>query len=1204
MHRLFTVLLIATLLMLAATAILAQTPASATWSCTDPATGGTGQTVALSGQVTAPDELLHNLNINQYSGYNYAQRLRIVSGPNLYTWPAGQMTQIDTVYVEFSISPKTGYKLNVTDLTMDLGCHSINNFKANVWYSTAADFSNPVQIPFTTADTVNNYLPRNTSNTCQVVTGQPNLWIGEGETFYLRVYPWVHNNASATSGKYLTIQNVVISGKVEALPVAGSATWALTNPAAGGTGLTAATAGNLIAPDEKLVNTEINQYTGYNNSQRVRIKGNSWPAGLTNQIDTVYVEFSVTPKPGSKFTVTALLMDLGCHSLNNMKANVWYSKDPAFLNPVQVVYQTADTVNNYLPRNTSNTVQIVTAQPDLLVDQGETFYLRVYPWVDQNASVATGKYLTIQNVVIGGLLEAAPMPAVALWPFEADDKPETSGPVNALQLTYSPAMKWYGTTNLPDLAGNTLKVGAIQTVSKTWNAEPVVTDSLWFQFAVAPKFGGTFFTKGVSLYLGGWFTQSIKAELRYSRDPAFATYEVLIPDTLLVGNKVMPLAATLEDTLYSGETLYLRIYPHNMAKEGWAKLVAVDSMKIWGSTMGVAADPPVVATNEVSNISTTFATCGGNVSTDGGSPVTAKGVCWGTVTEPTVDGSKTVDGAGSGSFVSQVTGLTPGQTWYLRAWATNDAGTAYGEERVFKTLDSLSVPAVTTAETNTILAKSAKSGGTVVSWGGDTLRVRGVCWNTTGDPTIADSKTENGTGLGVFTSTLAPLLPSTTYYVRAYATNDIGTGYGVVDTFSTQAPAPAVLKIVAQDGSGDYTTVQAAFNDVPDLYTGMWCIYVKAGTYKEKLMLGQNKSNVVLKGQGAENTILTYDDYAGKPGVGGTSNCYSTAIESDDFVAMDITFQNTVKNDGSAADQQAVALRVNGDRQSYYNCHLLGYQDTYYTWGGRGTGRTYMKNCYIEGSVDFIFGRNIVVFDDCEIHINRDGGTLTAASTDVESRFGYVFMDCKITADSIGFNGVPITKFILGRPWQSAPRTVFIRCDEPATLNPDGWSTWNVAPALYAEYQCFGGGSDYSKRISIGRQLTDDEAAAHTLANIFAKTSHPNFGYDWLPEMPIFTGLEGKSGQETVPTVYELSQNYPNPFNPVTTINYALPKAGKVRITIYNILGARVATLVDRQQAAGRYSVRFDGLNLGSGTYFYHIEAGAFRQTRKMLLLK
>jgi pectin methylesterase-like acyl-CoA thioesterase len=316
-----------------------------------------------------------------------------------------------------------------------------------------------------------------------------------------------------------------------------------------------------------------------------------------------------------------------------------------------------------------------------------------------------------------------------------------------------------------------------------------------------------------------------------------------------------------------------------------------------------------------------------------------------------------------------------------------------------------------------------------------------------------------------------------------------GTGYGNQISFTTKAYAPDITKVVAKDGTGDYTTVQAAFNAAPVNYTGTFTIYVKPGIYYEKLNLYANKVNIVLKGDHPDSTILTYDDNANI--AGSTSGSYSTAIEPNDFTAINITFRNTNQV------AQAVALRVKGDRQSYYGCKLLGFQDTYYTYG---IGRIYMKHCYIEGSVDFIFGRSTVVFDSCEINENRNKGKLTAASTEFESKFGYVFLDCKITADAIGYDGVPVSSFVLGRPWQQAPRTVFIRCEEPAALSGAGWETWNVLPAIYAEYKCFGPGSDTTYRISISRQLTDEEALDYTVENIFARETHPNFSFDWLPD--------------------------------------------------------------------------------------------------------
>ena len=473
-------------------------------------------------------------------------------------------------------------------------------------------------------------------------------------------------------------------------------------------------------------------------------------------------------------------------------------------------------------------------------------------------------------------------------------------------------------------------------------------------------------------------------------------------------------------------------------------------------------------------------------------------------------------------------------------------------------------------------------------------------------PTVADNKTENGSGLGSFTSILYPLAANTKYYVRAYATNSKGTGYGAVDTFMTQSPKPTVEKVVAQDGSGDYTTVQAAFNAVPDNYTGNYIIYVKNGIYHEKLLLPSGKVNVILVGESRDSTILSYDDYAAI--AGGTSGSYSVGIDAPDFTAMNITFQNTHQNDPSLSGEQAVALRSNGDRQSFYNCNLLGYQDTYYAWGGSGVGRVYMKDCYIEGSVDFIFGRDIVVFDSCQLHVNRNKCSLTAANTDADSKFGFVFRNCVISYDSVGFDGNVINKIYLGRAWQNEPRTVFMYTYEPAVIDSLGWDhaiNPGVVPALYGVYEDSGPGYNaVGHAAGIGRLLTSTEAADYTLSNIFSKNSDPGLAYDWTPVKPVITGISKDNFTEQIPKTYQLFQNYPNPFNPTTTIRYGLPKSSMVTIKIYDILGQVVKTLVHEQQSSGQYNLKFDASNLASGIYFYTLRTGDYFQTKKMILLK
>jgi len=192
-----------------------------------------------------------------------------------------------------------------------------------------------------------------------------------------------------------------------------------------------------------------------------------------------------------------------------------------------------------------------------------------------------------------------------------------------------------------------------------------------------------------------------------------------------------------------------------------------------------------LTTAQVTNIAQTTATSGGTITSDGGLPVTARGVCWSTSPNPTTADSKTSDGSGVGSFTSSITGLTANTPYYLRAYATNSAGTAYGNQQTFSTQTAPGMPTLTTAQVINITQTSATSGGKITSDGGSSVSARGVCWNTSPNPSTADSKTSNGNGTGTFVSNLTNLTANTTYYLRAYATNSAGTAYGNQQTFST-----------------------------------------------------------------------------------------------------------------------------------------------------------------------------------------------------------------------------------------------------------------------------------------------------------------------------------------------------------------------------------------------------------------------------------
>lgn len=366
-------------------------------------------------------------------------------------------------------------------------------------------------------------------------------------------------------------------------------------------------------------------------------------------------------------------------------------------------------------------------------------------------------------------------------------------------------------------------------------------------------------------------------------------------------------------------------------------------------------------------------------------------------------------------------------------------------------------------------------------------------------------------------------------------------------SFTTAAPAPAIAITVAKDGSGDHTSVQEAFDAVPENYPGPITVFVRNGVFHEKLLLDANKINVTLVGESRDSTILTYDDYSGRVVDGvtiGTSASYSVAIDADDFIARDITFQNI------SQQAQAVALRVRGDRMAFYNTRMLGYQDTYYTWGA---GRVYHKDCYVEGTTDFIFGRSIAVFDDCTIHSKRNS-TITAASTEPGFKFGYIFRNATLTADP------GITRVELGRPWRPYGQTVFMNSELGAHINPDGWRMWegnqNHLTAFYGEYDNSGPGYQPEKRVAWSHQVTAAEAAVYTLENIFAREAGaPAYAMDWMPADEPASSGNGEFGEAEVPGSFELKQNDPNPYNPETTIGFQLPTSMHIQIVLFNVLG-------------------------------------------------
>jgi pectinesterase len=294
--------------------------------------------------------------------------------------------------------------------------------------------------------------------------------------------------------------------------------------------------------------------------------------------------------------------------------------------------------------------------------------------------------------------------------------------------------------------------------------------------------------------------------------------------------------------------------------------------------------------------------------------------------------------------------------------------------------------------------------------------------------------------------------------------------------------------VVAKDGSGKFTSVQAALNAIPANNTKPVEIYVKKGIYKEVITLPAGKDHVTLTGEDKDQTIITYDNHTGTISPkGDIINTFTSAtffIQASDFKAGNLTFQN---NAGFTAGQ-AVAVFAFGDKLAFNNCRFLGFQDVLFCSGPNS--RQFYRNCYIEGTTDFIFGPATVVFQNCHIH-SKKNSHVTAASTPQDHPYGFVFIDCKLTADT-GLNGVT-----LGRPWRPYSRVTYIRCEMGSHIIPEGWNNWkntaNEQTARYAEYKSTGPGAQPLLRAKWSKQLSGDEVKAYTIKNILSGIDN------WMP---------------------------------------------------------------------------------------------------------
>lgn len=306
--------------------------------------------------------------------------------------------------------------------------------------------------------------------------------------------------------------------------------------------------------------------------------------------------------------------------------------------------------------------------------------------------------------------------------------------------------------------------------------------------------------------------------------------------------------------------------------------------------------------------------------------------------------------------------------------------------------------------------------------------------------------------------------------------------------------------VVDQDGRGDFLTLQEAIDAVPDYRNRTTTILVKPGIYRERIIIPASKSRLRISGCGADKTVITWDNAARKHWPDSEDEVGTFGSASVFVDASNVTFEDlSIRNDAGSGDivGQAVALSTTGDCLFFNRCHIFGNQDTIYT-GGKynddgNSCRSYYLDCLIEGTTDFIFGPGTCIFENCEI-LSKKNSYITAASTLEGEDYGYVFLNCRLTA------APGIDKVYLGRPWRDHAKVVWIGCEMGSHIRPEGWHNWSrperEKTAYYAEYGCTGPGADTSARVGWAHQLTEEQATEYSFEKIM---SPERYGSLWDP---------------------------------------------------------------------------------------------------------
>ncbi len=580
--------------------------------------------------------------------------------------------------------------------------------------------------------------------------------------------------------------------------------------------------------------------------------------------------------------------------------------------------------------------------------------------------------------------------------------------------------------------------------------------------------------------------------------------------------------------------------------------------------------PPTVTTTAISAITPNTATSGGNITYNGGAAVTARGVCWSTTTNPTTANSKTSNDTGTGSFTSSITGLTAGTTYYVRAYAINSYGTAYGAQVSFKT--SAIAPTITTTSATAVTQTTAASGGNITSDGGASVTARGVCWSTAKNPTTSNSKTSNGTGAGSFTSSITGLTANTTYYVRAYATNSVGTAYGTQVSFKTSAIAPTI------------TTTSAT---------------------------------AVTQTTAASGGNITSD---GGASVTARGVCWSTATNPT------TANYNTSNGAGIGSFTSSIA-GLFANTTYYVRAYATNSVGTAYGTQVSFKTAESVPNTYYEDFSDGVANNFVASSGTWAVESNQYSQSSTSNSNTIASvpviQYGKLVYEWKtyfITSTSAGMHIMCDAPNGAGRGnsylvfqngtmlqiYESIGNALIKRTEASCTSAAGQNHTYKVIydPAT-GQINAYRDGSTNP----IVSWKDDSPLTSGSYISLRTNSTHAHF--DDL-SVKIYSNstksaLDNEDGEtETeIKTDTEITLScYPNPFTSDLNISYTVPEEGSVLIQIYDFTGRAISRVVDEKQAAGSYNVAWNAdERMTNGIYFCRIVINGYSKTSKIIML-